>query len=172
MATKAQPKELNTNTSVVELTAEDTTEQEPSLASKILSKKTVLAIGNVYLKTWYAGLGAAIVLEKKGANLIGQLIETGEHFEHNAREHAIESVDKTMSGVKASAEDVKIKANTKLHDLGLELDENINKTLHKLKVPTSNDIEDLSKLVGEVSASVASLASEIRSKPDKSGKAA
>ena len=181
MATKAKiaqtvKAEMN-NETVVGINADEIKTEEEStgkrlgIVSKLWSNKTVVAIGSVYVKTWYMGLGAAIVLEKKGVDVISGLIATGEAFEHNAREQAIETVDKTVNGVKATAEDAKVKAHSKLHEFTQELDENINKTLHRLKVPTANDIEDLSKLVGEVSVSVASLMSEIKAKSGKESKA-
>lgn len=136
-------------------------------SSKIINSLLNTPIGKTYGKVWHALLGTLLTVEEKGVVIFDELVQKGEEFESRTRDTISEKVNEKVASAKSSADDAKEKAVDRWHDLESGLDSNINKALHKLKIPTSNDIDQITQLIGEVSQSVAVLAEQIKAQSKK-----
>jgi poly(hydroxyalkanoate) granule-associated protein len=100
-------------------------------------------------RIWLAGLGAVAAAEEEGTKLFSRLVERGKDVEAKGKVE----VDK----VKAEVEKVKARAEGKLEDWGEKFDEKITAALHRLGVPTRDEIRTLTQRVEELSAKVEQL---------------
>lgn len=100
-------------------------------------------------RIWLAGLGAVAAAEEEGTKLFSRLVERGKDVEAKGKVE----VDK----VKAEVEKVKTRAEGKLEDWGEKVDEKITAALHRLGVPTRDEIRTLTQRVEELSAKVEQL---------------
>jgi len=90
-------------------------------------------------RVWLAGLGALAAAEEEGSKLFKRLVEKGEKLEAKGKER----VDEAKSKVGSAWEDV-----------GEKLDEQIAKALHRMGVPTRDEIRKLTRRVEELAAKV------------------
>jgi poly(hydroxyalkanoate) granule-associated protein len=90
-------------------------------------------------RIWLAGLGALAAAEEEGTKLFNRLVERGETVESKGKER----VEKAKSKVSSAWDDVEQK-----------LDEKVAKALHKMGVPTRDEIHRLTRRVEELSAKV------------------
>jgi len=102
---------------------------------------------------WLAGLGAFAKIEEEGGKLFEGLVKEGERFQEHTRKMA----DDTVEGVKDKVEEVKEKAIDTLDKLEEVLEDQVARILNRLGVPTSKDIEDLTKRVEALNESVKKL---------------
>lgn len=111
---------------------------------------------------WLAGLGALGRAETEGARWFESLISLGEQIERSARlqiQRPIDAVEKTVTDVRETANDTW----TRL-ELGLE--RRIAKILNSMQIPTSRDIDALTRRVEALQRLVA----ELNSDPGTPGK--
>jgi polyhydroxyalkanoate synthesis regulator phasin len=90
-------------------------------------------------RVWLAGLGALSAAEEEGSKLFQRLVERGEKLEAKGKEQAGK---------------VKGKVGGAWEDLGDKLDEQVGKALHRLGVPTRDEIRKLTRRVEELSSKV------------------
>lgn len=102
---------------------------------------------------WLAGLGAFAKIEEEGGKLFEGLVKEGERLQEQTRKIA----DDTVEDVKDKVEEVKEKAVDTLDKLEEMLEDQVAHILNRLGVPTSKDIEDLSKRVEALNESVRKL---------------
>lgn len=100
-------------------------------------------------RIWLAGLGALAAAEEEGAKLFTRLVDRGRDVEAKGKVE----VDK----VKAEVEKMKTKAETRFEDWGGKLDETLTSALHRLGVPTRDEIRNLTQRVEELNAKVEAL---------------
>lgn len=104
-------------------------------------------------RIWLAGLGALAVAEEEGNKLFSRLVERGKDVESKGKVE----VDK----MKAEAERFKTKAESTFDTwgdkLGEKFDEKLTATLHRLGVPTRDEIRNLTQRVEELNAKVEQL---------------
>lgn len=108
---------------------------------------------------WLAGLGALSAMEEGGSKLFKELVDKGKGYESRSREvfdEAKERVEEAAGKAKSSAENAWQKAQT-------QLDDTITSALHRMGVPTREEIATLTKRVEELTAVVEQL------KPPKTG---
>jgi poly(hydroxyalkanoate) granule-associated protein len=97
-------------------------------------------------RIWLAGLGALAVAEEEGTKLFKQLVDRGRDFETRGRDQ----VDKAKEKAKAKAESA-------WEGFGDKLDETVTSALHRLGVPTRDEIHHLTKRVEELNHKVEQL---------------
>ena len=97
-------------------------------------------------KVWLAGLGALAVAGEEGKTLFRTLVERGEEFEEKNRS----KVDK----MKGKVADAKTNAGILIAQLGSAFDEQVTGALHRLGVPTRNEISHLTKRVEDLTKSI------------------
>ncbi len=96
-------------------------------------------------KIWLAGLGALAAAEEEGGKLFKKLVEKGESLESKGKE----TVSKAKSKVENAWDDIESK-----------LDDKITGTLHRMGVPSRDEIRNLTKKVEDLAAKVDQLASK------------
>ena len=104
-------------------------------------------------RIWLAGLGALAASEEEGSKLFSRLVDRGRDVESKGKVE----VDK----VKAEAERFKTKAESTFDTwgdkLGEKFDDRLTATLHRLGVPTRDEIRNLTQRVEELNAKVEQL---------------
>jgi poly(hydroxyalkanoate) granule-associated protein len=100
-------------------------------------------------RIWLAGLGALAAAEEEGSKLFSRLVDRGRDVEKRGKVE----VDK----VKADFEKVKAKAESAFEDWGEKVDEKLTAALHRLGVPTRDEIRNLTKRVEELNAKIEQL---------------
>jgi poly(hydroxyalkanoate) granule-associated protein len=97
-------------------------------------------------KIWLAGLGAVAMAEEEGGKLFQTLVKKGQGVEVIGKE----KVDKAKGAVSG----VKVVAESYLETIERTIDEKITAAIHKIGVPTKAEIDELSKKVEDLSASI------------------
>ena len=101
-------------------------------------------------KIWLAGLGALAVAEEEGSKLFSNLVHEGERFETKGK---VEWRD-----VRREAEEVATRARrgaeSALGTVAKSLDEQVARTLHRVGVPTRDEISALARRVEELTHAV------------------
>lgn len=100
-------------------------------------------------RIWLAGLGALAAAEEEGSKLFSRLVDRGRDVEAKGKVE----VDK----LKTEAEKVKAKAESTFESWGGKVDETLTSALHRLGVPTRDEIRTLTQRVEELNAKVESL---------------
>ncbi len=99
-------------------------------------------------KIWLAGLGALAVAEEEGGKLFTNLVKRGRQYESKVPMPAMNL------GV---IHDTRDKATATFEKLSKTVDAQVTATLHRLGVPTRDEIAMLSKRVETLTASVEKL---------------
>lgn len=109
-------------------------------------------------RVWLAGLGALSRAQDEGGKFFRQLVEKGSELEGRGREKVEELVGKARdaaSGARDKVEEARTKARTEVESRGEELssqisrvvDERVEKLLHRMGVPTRQEIQILTERV-------------------------
>ncbi len=123
-------------------------------------KQVVESVMELTRLIWLAGLGAFAKIEEEGGKLFEGLVKEGERFQEHTKKMAddtVEEVKDKVEGVKDKVEGVKEKAIDTLDRLEEMLEDQVARILNRLGVPTSKDIEDLTKRVEALNESVKKL---------------
>src|SRR5262245_36315118 len=100
-------------------------------------------------RIWLAGLGALAAAEEEGSKLFSRLVDRGRDVESRGKVE----VDK----VKENVDKFKAKAESTFESWGEKFDERLTSTLHRLGVPTRDEIRNLTQRVEELNAKVEQL---------------
>ncbi len=112
-------------------------------------------------KIWLAGLGAVAMAEQEGGKFFTNLVEKGGKVEKKSRELSKEQVEKakgTMAGMKTVAESY-------WETFGRTLDDQMTAVIHRLGVPTKEEIETLTQKVESLTVAVDKLRTKQASDP-------
>ncbi|MBV8201550.1 MAG: phasin family protein, partial [Acidobacteria bacterium] len=101
-------------------------------------------------RIWLAGLGALAAAEEEGTKLFSRLVDRGRDVESRGKVEVDKVVDKAGEVV----DKAKSKAGGTWDDLGSKVDETITGALHRLGVPTRDEIRNLTQRVEELNAKV------------------
>ena len=101
-------------------------------------------------RVWLAGLGALATAGEEGSRAFSRLVERGKDVEHKSRDTAGHGYEKAKEAAKST-----------WSDLGNTVDETLTATLHRLGVPTRDEIRTLTQRVEELSAKI----EQLRSRP-------
>ncbi len=104
-------------------------------------------------KIWLAGLGALAAAEEEGGKLFKSLVDRGEDLESRGREEVKSTVEDVKSGVKKTVS----KVEDAWEDLGEGLDERVTSALHRLGVPSREEIKTLTQRIEELASKVEKL---------------
>ncbi len=117
-------------------------------------------------KIWLAGLGAFARAQDEGGKVFDTLVEQGKEIEKKTRQIA----GKAVENAKAQASETMGKAAGKWDKLEQVFEDRVHRSLNRLGVVSSNDVEDLTRQVSELSESVRTLIAQ--AKRSGAGKAA
>ncbi len=100
-------------------------------------------------KIWLAGLGAFAMAEEEGGKFLRNLVTKGETVEARGKEK-VEKAKDAVSGVRTVAESY-------WETFERTVDDRITSVLHRLGVPTKDEIQTLTDKVEELTASIENL---------------
>ncbi|MFY9823197.1 MAG: phasin family protein [Thermoanaerobaculia bacterium] len=101
-------------------------------------------------RIWLAGLGALAAAEEEGSKLFSKLVDRGRNVESKGKVE----VDKVNEKVRAGVDKAKAKAESAFEGWGDKLDEKLTAALHRLGVPTRDEIHNLTRRVEELNSKV------------------
>lgn len=104
-------------------------------------------------KIWLAGLGALAAAEKEGSKMFNRLVDRGREVESRGKVDFKEQVDQA----KEKVDKAKAKVEDTVENWTAKLDEAVTATLHRLGVPTREEIRTLTQRVEELNAKVEQL---------------
>src|SRR3954453_17473514 len=90
-------------------------------------------------RIWLAGLGALAAAEQEGSKVFSRLVERGRDVESRGQEQAADAKEQA----KSKFGDVKNQASNAWSGLGDKVDETLTSALHRLGVPTRDEIRSL-----------------------------
>lgn len=101
-------------------------------------------------RIWLAGLGALAAAEEEGSKLFSRLVDRGRDVEARGKVE----VDKVVDRAKSEFDKAKTKAGSGWDEFGGKVDDAISGALHRLGVPTREEIRNLTRRVEELNAKV------------------
>ncbi len=101
-------------------------------------------------KIWLAGLGTVKTVGDESTDLFGRLVERGKGVESRGKKE-IATVRKEL---KKAADKATSKVETRVDDLGERVDRQVTSALHRIGVPTREEIKTLTRRVEELSHKV------------------
>jgi len=104
-------------------------------------------------KIWLAGLGALAAAEEEGTKVFNRLVDRGRDMESRGKGDFKDQVERA----KAKVEEARTKVGDTMESWGGKLDEAVAKALHRLGVPTREEIRTLTERVEELNAKVEQL---------------
>ena len=104
-------------------------------------------------RIWLAGLGALAAAEQEGTKMFNRLVDRGRDFEAKGRTEAKDQYDKARE----QFDKAKGQAKDTLDNVGEKVDEMVTAALHRLGVPTREEIHTLTQRVEELNAKVEAL---------------
>src|SRR6476660_713990 len=104
-------------------------------------------------RIWLAGLGALATAEAEGTEMFSRLVERGKDVEARGKDAAADWKEQAKSKV----EDAKSQAGNAWSGLGDKVDETLTTALHRMGVPTREEIRSLTQKIEELNAKVEQL---------------
>jgi poly(hydroxyalkanoate) granule-associated protein len=95
---------------------------------------------------WLAGLGAVALAEEEGRDLFTQLVDRGRDFEKRGKKE----VDRVTRELEKTRETV----GKRVDDLGGQLEGRVSEVLHRMGIPTRDEVRTLSRRVEELTGRV------------------
>jgi len=123
------------------------------LTSKADEDQVTQSIMDFARLIWLAGLGAFAKIEEEGSRLFETLVKEGEKFETRTKQLASDKVEE----VRDRMEEVMDKATDTWDKLEEVFEDRVAQILNRIGVPTSEDIEELSRRVEALSENVRKL---------------
>ena len=120
-------------------------------------KKVQDDIMNSAHKVWLAGLGAVAMAEEEGGKIFTSLVDRGEELEGKSKKQVVKAKD-TVVGMKTIAESY-------WDTFGRTIDEQVTAVIHRIGVPTKDEIETLTKKVEDLTVAVDNLRTKSTAKP-------
>ncbi len=105
-------------------------------------------------KIWLAGLGTVKTVGNEGTDLFNRLVERGQDVETRGKKELV-SMRKEL---KKAADKASSQVETRVDDLSELIDRQVTNALHRIGVPTRNEIKTLTHRVEELSHKVDSIA--------------
>lgn len=125
-----------------------------NLALKNIAETPVVAnVRESAGRIWLAGLGALSKTQAEGEKWFETMVEEGKKVEERAKQAATDTVDEA----KGKVVEFRGKANEQLDRLEELFQERVAQVLHKMGIPTQEDIQELTKRVAELNESVVAL---------------
>lgn len=112
------------------------------MASDSKSKKGEHDLKESAQKIWLAGLGALAVAEEEGVRMFDSLVERGREWEGRGKER--------VAGARSRVEHA-------VDDVEERIDERVSKVMHRIGVPSRDEIRELTRRVEELNAKIETL---------------
>lgn len=125
-------------------------------AKKKVKKVQTDIVENAH-QIWLAGLGAVATAQEEGGKLFKSLVEKGLDFEKLGKDK-VDQAKGAVSGVKVVAESY-------WETFERTLDDKVTAVIHRIGVPTKDEIDTLTERVENLTASIEKLRSKETPKP-------
>ena len=132
------------------------------MAKKKKSKEIQNDIMESAHKVWLAGLGAVAMAEQEGGKFFSNLMEQGQKIENKSKKQ-VEKAKGTVEGMKTVAESY-------WETFGRTIDDQMTAVIHRIGVPTKDEIETLTKKVEDLTVAVDNLRTKSAAKPKTTAK--
>mgnify|MGYP003573286058 CR=1 FL=1 len=132
------------------------------MAKKKKSKEIQNDIMESAHKVWLAGLGAVAMAEQEGGKFFSNLMEQGQKIENKSKKQ-VEKAKGTVEGMKTVAESY-------WETFGRTVDDQMTAVIHRIGVPTKDEIETLTKKVEDLTVAVDNLRTKSAAKPKTTAK--
>ena len=106
-------------------------------------ESAVEALSGKAREVWLAGLGALASVEEEGNKVFNKLVDKGTAFEERGKKQIDEAYEDLSDSYKKLEKKLKSTFN-KAED---EIDENLQELIHKMGVPTQDEIKELTSQV-------------------------
>ena len=140
----------------------------------MVAKKKVKELQNDIMdsahKVWLAGLGAVAMAEDEGTKFFSDLVDKGKNLEKKSRKQTKERMDQAkerMEQAKGTVLGMKTVAESYWETFGRTIDDKVTSAIHRIGVPTKDEIETLTKKVEALTVSI----DKLRTKEAASAKA-
>ena len=137
------------------------TGKEAATMAKKKTKKIPNDIMDSAHKVWLAGLGAVAMAEDEGAKFFGDLVNKGEKLESRSKKQTKEQ----MAKAKGTVAGLKVVAESYWETFGRTVDDQVTNVIHRIGVPTKDEIETLTKKVENLTAAVDKLRTKETARP-------
>ena len=111
-------------------------------------------------EVWLAGLGALASVEEEGNKVFSKLVDKGTEFEKRGKKQ----IDELYNDATERYREVESKVKSKFSKAEDELDENIQELIHKMGVPTKEEISELTSQVEKLVKKVDTLSKKVDGK--------
>jgi poly(hydroxyalkanoate) granule-associated protein len=122
---------------------------DPNTTTGTQEKKVQEELKESVHRIWLAGLGALAAAEEEGSKIFSRLVDRGRDVESRGKVE--------VEKVKENVDRFKAKAETTFESWGERFDERLTATLHRLGVPTRDEIRNLTQRVEELNAKIEQL---------------
>ena len=134
-------------------TMDQISEKVTAMASNLAEQPSAKQVMDSAQQIWLAGLGAFAKAKNEGGKVFDTLVKQGEQIEKHTRTVA----EATIETAKEQASKTIGLASGKFDKLEQVFEDRVHKSLHRLGVLTSKDVEALSSQVAELSEAVRAL---------------
>ena len=117
-------------------------------------------------KVWLAGLGAVAMAEDEGSKIFSDLISKGKNLERRSQNQTKEQMEKA----KGTVAGLKIVAESYWETFSRTVDDSVTDVVHRIGVPTKDEIETLTKKVEDLTAAVDNLRAKETPRPRTTAK--
>lgn len=125
-----------------------------SKSSTRSKKTTAQTIKESAGQIWLAGLGAFAKAQEEGGKIFDTLVRDGKDLEKKTRKVTSSTVNEVRGAMEGTVNDVQAKASASWDKLEKIFEDRVAKALSALGVPSSDEIQTLSKRVAELQKSV------------------
>ena len=112
-------------------------------------------------KVWLAGLGAVALAEDEGSKVFNDLISMGKKVERRSQKQTKEQMEKA----KGTVAGLKVVAESYWETFSRTVDDSVTNVVHRIGVPTKEEIETLTKKVEDLTAAVDKLRTKETARP-------
>jgi len=123
---------------------------------------------------WQAGLGAFNKAQEEGSKAFEALVKEGVRFQQQTHQAAEEKLAETARKMSSLTSDMSAKATGQWDKLENIFEDRVAKALHKLGIPSAQDVSDLNARMDELTQSVQQLSAQLAAlqKPARTAKPA
>ena len=129
------------------------------MTAKKKTKQVQTEIAENAHQIWLAGLGAVATAQEEGGKLFKNLVEKGQDFEKLGKDR-VDQARGAVSGVKVVAESY-------WETFARTLDEKVTAVIHRIGVPTKDEIDTLTERVENLTTAIEKLRTKAAPKPRK-----
>ncbi len=117
-------------------------------------------------KVWLAGLGAVALAEDEGSKIFSDLVSKGKKLERRSKKQTQEQMEKA----KGTVAGLKVVAESYWETFSRTVDDSVTTVVHRIGVPTKEEIETLTRKVEDLTAAVDNLRTKETPRPRTTAK--